>query len=126
MTNQDIEIGASGDSLVQAYVKVNALMRRASNAQVANYVFTHADAQRFVTQTVAGANTVTVPVNATGEFIEGDIIAVTMLGVGVTTIVAAPGVTINSRVGLVLARYGVAFLRYMGADVWLAWGDLSP
>jgi hypothetical protein len=123
---QDIEVGAGGDSIPAAFAKVNVLMRRVTNPQTANYVFVVTDAQQLVRQTVTTtANTVTVPLNATGGFTEGDVVTVVMYGTGVTTLVAAPGVTINTRVGLVLARYGVAFLRYMGGDVWLAWGDLS-
>jgi hypothetical protein len=74
----------------------------------------------------ASANTLTVPPNSSVPFSIGTTIDVVQMGAGTTTIAAGSGVTINKPSTLAIsAQYGVATLRKIATDTWLANGDLT-
>lgn len=129
--------GAGGDNLRQAFVKVNAsltfLAVSASkvdlNAQSGtSYTLILTDAGKLVTCDNASPVMVTIPTNAAVAFPVGTTVAVSQLGVGVVTIKAATGVTINgvSGGGINLSeRYGSAALVKLGTDSWLVSGAVE-
>lgn len=74
----------------------------------------------------AGANTVTVPTNATVPFGIGTQINVIQIGDGQTSFVAAAGVTINTPETLKLRKkFSSALLVKVGTDEWDLMGDLE-
>lgn len=96
--------------------------------QTASYVLAYTDMGTTLRMNVAGANNLTVPLEATVTFPQGAWIQINQRGAGQTTIVPATGaVNVRSSVGLKLrAQYSVARLEYMGGDEWQASGDLTP
>jgi hypothetical protein len=91
----------------------------AINAQTANYVPVLADANQLVTMTVAGANTFTIPLNATVAYPIGTRLTVAQLGAGQTTITPTGGVTINEAEGdLLMQQYQQMTLTKTGTDTW--------
>jgi len=93
------------------------------NAQTGTtYTLVLGDAHGIVTMDNAGANTLTIPTNASVAFPTGTVIEVWQLGAGSTTIEADTGVTLNgvSAGGVALgAAYAPATLRKIGTDAWL-------
>lgn len=95
------------------------------NAQAASYTLVLADNGKMVEMSVASANNLTVPTNASVAFPIGTQITVVQTGAGQTTIVAASGATVNGTPGLKLrAQWSTATLIKRGTDTWLATGDL--
>lgn len=96
----------------------------ASNTQTGTaYTLVLSDANKVIEMTNAGANTLTVPTNATVAFPIGTVIEVYQGGAGQTTI-AAPGVTIRAPDGQKLAKqYSTASLRKRAADEWVLAGS---
>lgn len=96
------------------------------NRQTANYVLVLADAGKDIEMNVAGANTVTVPLNATVAFPIGTVIGINQYGAGQTALVAAGGVTIRSDSGFLKigSRYSGAVLKKVGTDEWYLQGNL--
>lgn len=87
------------------------------------YTLVLADAGQNVDMNNAGANTLTIPLNATVAFPVGTIITVTQAGAGTTTIAAAGGVTIvkpTARTLSISAQYETATLYKTGSDTWRA------
>ena len=92
------------------------------------YTLALADAGHFVTMTNAGANTLTIPDNATVAFPVGTAITIGQGGGGTTTIDAAPGVTLNGvsgGAGDVAGQWATAMLRKTATDTWQAWGSIG-
>ena len=90
------------------------------NPQTASYVAALADNNQIVTMTVAGANTFTIPLNATVAFPVGARVTVAQLGAGQTTITPAGGVTINEETGdLLMQQYQCMTLLKTGTDAWV-------
>lgn len=105
---------------------VNDLAFGQLNAQTASYTLALTDVAKVVTMTVASANNLTVPDNATVAFPIGTQILIYQGGAGQTTIVASAGVTIRAQVGLKLSgQYAVAGLLKLASDEWVAFGNLS-
>lgn len=103
------------------------IMRAANPQAGANYTAVLADAGQVVEMTNAGANTFTIPPNASVAFVVGTYINVAQLGAGATTITPGGGVTIRNRSGLKTAgQYAMATLYKRGTDEWVAGGDLIP
>jgi hypothetical protein len=77
--------------------------------------------------TAAGANTMTIPTNASVAFAIGTEIDVIQGGAGQITFAGAGGVTLDSRGGLLhtSAQYGRVRLYKRAADEWILSGDLS-
>jgi tetrahydromethanopterin S-methyltransferase subunit D len=84
------------------------------------------DASKLVEMSVATANTIGIPTNATVAFAVGTQVNVLQTGAGQTTIQAAAGVTVNSTPGLKLrTQWSSATLIKRATDTWVAVGDLS-
>lgn len=105
---------------------VRGILAVPPNTQTANYVLALTDAAGVVETNEAGPNTVTVPLNNTVPFPVGTKIQINQIGAGATTLVAAVGVTLRNRLGLVSAgQYAVFYLYKRGTDEWVASGDLT-
>jgi hypothetical protein len=92
----------------------------------ANAIASLADIGRIVFMNVAGANTFTIPNDATGKWLNDHTLVVCQEGAGATTIVAGADVTIQSPDGLVFAaRYKFAWLYKRDANLWYALGGLT-
>lgn len=89
-----------------------------ANRQTASYTLVLSDAGKVIEMNVAGANTLTVPTNASVAFPVGTVVAVWQYGAGQTTI-AGPSVTLRAPDGLVLGeQYAAASLRKVATDEW--------
>lgn len=99
----------------------------AVNLQTATpYTLVLADAGKIVEMNLAGANTLTIPTNATVAFPIGTLIQVDQVGAGTTTIAGAGGVTLRPSGTLTLrAQWSSASLRKRGTDEWVVSGDLT-
>jgi hypothetical protein len=98
-----------------------------ANRKTASYVLALADADTVVEMNVAGANTLTVPANATVAFPTGTVIAFHQYGVGQTTVTAADGVTLRSPGGYLnlTSQYSSGAMRKIGTNEWVVTGDLE-
>lgn len=96
------------------------------NTQTASYGLVLADAGKIVEMNVAGANNLTIPLNATQAFPTGTIIDILQFGAGKTTVVATGGVTIESSGSLLSlnGQYAGATLYKRGTDDWVLVGNL--
>jgi hypothetical protein len=76
---------------------------------------------------VAGANNLTIPLNATQAFPVGTAIIIQQIGAGQTSIVATGGVTINSANGWVKIAYQYAsvVITKTATDTWDLEGTLT-
>lgn len=88
------------------------------NAQTASYTLVLTDGGKNITMTVASANTLTVPTNASVAFPTGVGIGVINLGAGACTVTPAGGVTVNGT-SLVLAQYESGVLLKTDTNTWL-------
>jgi len=94
--------------------------------KTADHILELADRGRYVRMNVAGANTLTVPPNATVAFPVGTVVQLRQAGVGQTTVVAGVGVTINTSETLALRKQGSsASLIKVATDTWDLTGDLE-
>lgn len=91
------------------------------------YTLALADDLSLVTFNNAGAITLTIPTNATVAYRTGATIAGEQLGVGVVTIAAAGGVTLQSFGAKLKSagQFATWVLIYRGADIWSLSGNLS-
>jgi hypothetical protein len=91
------------------------------------YTLTLADRGKVVEMSNAGANTVTIPLNASVAFPIGTQISIVQYGAGQTTIAATGGVTLNAVSGglKLSARYAAATIYKRGTNEWLAFGSLT-
>jgi len=110
----------AGDVLTAAQMLAlqNSVWQDDVNAQVASYTLVLTDQGKQVTMTVVGANTLTVPPNASVAFVIGTRIFIYMMGAGVTTLTAGAGVTLSSAPSLAMAQYQVATLTKTATNVW--------
>lgn len=98
-----------------------------ANTQTGSYTLVLGDAGKVVEMNVAGANTLTVPPNASVAFPIGTVLEVFQYGAGQTTITPGAAVTIVSS-GAKLkttGQYSSASLRKRATNEWVASGDLS-
>lgn len=99
------------------------------NAQTgASYTLVLADDGALVTLSNGGANTLTIPTNASVAFPTGTVINFMQLGAGVTTIVASAGVTLNGVVAgsaPVNKRYSAGSLVKLGTNTWVVSGPVD-
>lgn len=82
----------------------------------------------YILRTTGGSSLdITIPKVADGyDFEPGAALIVNNTGAGLATLVAASGVTINSKDGLVSAgQHGWFGAYYWGDDEWTAWGALT-
>jgi len=101
------------------------------NNKTASYTAVLSDADKLITMTVAGANTFSIPTNATAAFPIGTRINVAQFGAGTTTISAAtPGTTTVVSAGATPAapytriQYASATCIKTGTDSWFVLGDI--
>jgi hypothetical protein len=119
-TNKKLQVGNGTISLDFASSNV------VTNAQVASYTLVLADKDKLVEVSNASANTLTVPLNSSVAFPVGTQITILQTGVGMTTITATGGVTINATPGLKLrAQWSSVTLIKRATDTWVALGDLQ-
>ena len=103
------------------------------NAQTASYTLVLADAdQKLVTLSVASANTVSIPTNASVAYPTGSVINVIQIGAGQTTIQASSSgtTTINSTGAATAApklraQYSAASCIKVATDTWYVVGDIA-
>jgi len=95
--------------------------------KVANYTLVLTDKNKFIKMSVAAANTVTVPTNASVGWPIGSQIHIIQYGAGKTQVVPVSNtVTIYATPGTYLrAQYSSATLLKCETNVWLLTGDLS-
>ena len=95
--------------------------------KTANYTLALVDAFSLIEMELAGANTLTIPLNATVAFPIGTIIYVTQIGAGQTQIVPTGGVTLQSDGGAdkIASRYSEVSLRKRGTDTWQLVGNIT-
>ena len=98
------------------------------NNQVSNYVLNIYDTSELIIMNLAVANTITIPNDATVDFLIGARIYVQQTGVGQTSIVGALGVTINSQQGILslAERYCMCELIKTAANTWTIQGGIIP
>jgi hypothetical protein len=84
---------------------------RGINAQVASYTAVLTDAGKTITMTAAGANTVTIPANASVAYVIGTRINILNLGAGACTPTAGAGVTINGTITALATNESAALIK---------------
>lgn len=100
----------------------------AMNVQAgAAYTLVLTDKGKLVRMDNAGANTVTIPPNATAAFPLNSEVRLLQYGAGQTSIVAGVGVTIRSPGSFqkVAARYGQVVMSKIAVDEWVLAGALA-
>lgn len=97
------------------------------SGQAASYTAVIGDANDYIRMNVAGANTFTVPANASVAFPVGTRLYVEQRGAGVTTITPDSGVTIRCRGGIytTAGQYAVVALIKVDTDTWVLSGDVG-
>jgi len=110
-----------------AEATVSAIDYLATNAQTASYTLALSDAGKIVEIDNAGANTLTVPPDASVAFPIGTQVIVIQTGAGQTTLTAGAGVTIESKGGdlAIKDQWSAATLIKRSANGWIAIGDLT-
>jgi len=93
--------------------ELNAITELPSATKTGSYTLVAADAGTRVVMNVASANTVTVD---NSLFSAGQIVQISNIGAGVTTVTAGAGVTINSADVLTLAQYQGGSLVFSSAS----------
>lgn len=113
----------SSQTDLQAALDLKEVLFRPFHIETANYPLVLADAAGGVEMNLAGANTVTVPANATVAFPIGTLIPIVQYGAGLTSIVAAVGVTIRNSAGNLdsPAQNAPMFLRKRATNEWYLW-----
>ena len=90
------------------------------------YTLVRTDAGKFVEMNVAGANTVTIPTNASVAFPLNTSLDVIQYGAGLTTVSGAAGVTVNGVTpggGATAGQYFAISLYKRGTNEWIAIGS---
>jgi hypothetical protein len=96
------------------------------NNQTANYVAVLGDANNIVTMSTAGADTFTVPPNASVAFPIGTTLTVIQLGAGQVTLTAGAGVTFQTPSSATTrAQYSTVAMIKILTDTWILSGDLT-
>lgn len=88
------------------------------NTQTVSYTLVLTDVGKIIEMNLAGANTVTVPTNASVAFPIGSLLRVTQVGAGATTVQGAGGVTVDNA-GTLAAQWNSATLYKRGTDEWV-------
>lgn len=116
----------NADISATAAIELGKIADISTSAQTASYTLVLADKNKIVEMNVAGANTLTVPPNASVAFPVGSQIQVLQTGAGQCTITAGAGVTVNGTPGLkVRAQWSYVTLIKRATDTWVVVGDLS-
>jgi len=107
--------------------QITSAPRHKIKAKTANHVLVISDAFADIHMTVAGANTLTIPPEATVNFKIGTVIDVTQMGAGQTTITPGASVTLRSNGAKykTTAQYAVVKLVKIASNTWLVSGDAA-
>ena len=121
--NGDGDLVDSGETVesVRNFVAVNAQTGT-------SYTLVLSDAGKLVTMANAGANTLTVPTNASVAFAVGTIVSVVQKGAGTTSVAGASGVTVNgvsAGSGDMSTQWQAVSLMKIGTDEWIVSGDIG-
>jgi hypothetical protein len=127
------QASASTTYLTQASASTTyAKLAPSTNAQTsASYTLVLTDAGKYIEMNNAGANTLTVPLNASVAFPIGTEITVIQTGAGATTIAPAGGVTVNyyspttSATRILKSQWAGASLIKRATDTWVLIGNLT-
>jgi hypothetical protein len=94
--------------------------------KTANYTLALVDSFSLIEMELAGANTVTIPLNATVAFPIGTIIYITQIGAGQTQIVPTGGVTLQSDGGAtkIASQFTEVSLRKRATNTWQLVGKI--
>lgn len=96
-------------------------------ALIANYQIALTDVGQTKEMNIAGANTFTIPANATVAFPLGSWLNLVQAGAGQTTITPAGGVTLRARIGLKTAgQWAMVTLYKRATNEWVVGGDVVP
>ena len=120
----------SGEVLTAANLN-NAINGPTLNTQSASaYTLALADAGKLVQMSASVSASVTIPAEASVNFVTGTAVAVVAYGSASCTIVAASGVTLNSTAGsgspaAINGQYAGVQLYKVGSDEWLAVGAIQ-
>lgn len=119
-------LSALSFSTVVGLLYQNGLGQVDINTQTASYVMALTDQGKIIEMDVAGANNLTVPLNATVAFPIGTYAYFTQFGAGQTTVVAVSGVTIRTANGLkMISQYSTAKIYKRGANEWVLSGQTT-
>lgn len=122
-------VGNGSRLQVQGDASVSGVFRETitTNRQNASYTLVLTDNGKLIEMNVATANNLAVPLNSTIAFPVGTKIDCTQYGAGQTTIVANPGVTINSAGGALKLRlqYSGGTLVKIATNEWYLFGDIT-
>lgn len=107
----------------QDHILLSAILNPTDN----NYIVGFDDAGTTLNVSSSSDVTVTIPANSTTSFKVGQKIEILRSGTGKVTVVAAGGVTINSKNGnkSIAARYSGAVITKVDTNTWLLIGDLT-
>ena len=130
ITSADIVDGTivNGDISSTAAIDQGKIADTTIDTKTSNYTLVLGDKNKIVEMNLAGANTVSVPTNASVAFPVGSQITITQYGAGKTQVVAVTPATttIRSTPGVYLrAQYSSATLIKRATDEWYLVGDLS-
>lgn len=115
---------------IQAALDLKEALYRVFDRKIANYPLVLTDSTKGIEMNLAGANTVTVPLNSSVAFPIGTMIPVVQYGAGLTSIVGegSPGdVTIHTSAGNLDSpgQYAPMVLRKIAADEWYLWNGTA-
>jgi hypothetical protein len=117
---------ANADISTTAAIDLGKLADVSTSAQTASYTLVLADKNKIVEMSVATANTLTVPPNASVAYAVGSQINILQTGAGQTTVTAGAGVTINAAPGLKMrTQWSYATLVKRATNTWVLVGDIS-
>ena len=96
------------------------------NNQTSSYVLQKTDSSALIVMNVGSANTVTIPNDATVDFLIGTRICVLQSGTGQTSINGGLGVSINSQGGILslISQYAMCELIKIASNTWTLQGGI--
>jgi hypothetical protein len=97
-----------------------------NDRKTADYELVLTDASKVIEMNVAGANVLTIPLNASVAFPTGTRITIVQYGAGQTTITPTGGVTLRSSSGgyTTPAQYAPVVIEKIATDEWYIWNGL--
>lgn len=118
--------GSGNNSAYVTLAAVASALAPTVNPQTANYVAVLADANNIITMSVAGANTFTIPPQASVTWVVGTTLTLIQKGAGQVTLTPGAAVTIQTASSLTTrAQWSIVSVTNIAADVWVAGGDLT-
>ena len=104
------------------YSNINTLKADNPNNETADYTLNITDENKTIWMNSASVNTLTIPTDISVNFAINTIVMVMMEGVGITSVTAVAGVTLNGINGGsgVLTQYSGCTLVKRGANTWIA------